>query len=99
MRVSAEIRRVTSSTDDISSEKTATGFLKSTAILRAIVSARAVLPIPGRAAIINKVPFCQPLVMLSKSGKPEGRPLMPPSTFEMASTSLIASFTSSFMSV
>ena len=48
---SEAINRLTSWSEDISSEKTATPFLYSTAAFRANESTNAVLPIPGRAAI------------------------------------------------
>src|SRR5215831_4132744 len=58
--VSDEIKRVINCTDDISKENTATGALKSIAMFLAIESTKAVLPIPGLAAIIIKSEGCQP---------------------------------------
>ena len=75
--VSEEIRRVISCTADISSEKKATGMFCPTAILRAIERVRAVLPIPGRAAMIIRSLACQPEVSWSSLVKPEGTPLKP----------------------
>jgi hypothetical protein len=58
--VSEEIRRVINCTEDISSEKNATGKPLLTAIFRAIESVSAVLPIPGLAAMIIKSLGCHP---------------------------------------
>jgi len=46
-------------------------------MLRAIDKVNAVLPIPGRAAIIIKSLGCHPEVSLSNSVKPEGIPERP----------------------
>ena len=75
--VSEDIKRVISCTDDISSEKKATGICCPTAILRAIVSVSAVFPIAGRAAIIIRSLACQPDVSKSSFVKPVCIPLKP----------------------
>ena len=90
--VSLEIKRVISCTEDISKEKKATGILLFTATLRAIVSVKAVLPIPGRAATITKSDGCQPEVSLSSLSKPEGIPLIP-SLLEISSIFFFACIT------
>ena len=85
--VSDEIKRCTSCTADISKLNTATGMSWSTAMLRAIDSTKAVLPMPGRAASTIMSERCQPPVILSKSWNPEGTPLTPSSLFRAASMS------------
>ena len=75
--VSDEIKRVINCTEDISSENKATGWPKSIAIFRAIDNTKAVLPIPGRAAMIIKSEGCQPEVILSNFSKPVAIPLKP----------------------
>ena len=77
--VSAEIKRCTNWTADISSEKTATGTLYSTVMFRAMVRTNAVLPIPGRAARTIMSDFWKPPVMRSRSTNPVDTPLTPPS--------------------
>ena len=49
------------------------------AIFLAIDKTKAVLPIPGLAAIIIKSEFCHPDVTLSIFSKPDGTPLTPSS--------------------
>lgn len=73
--VSAMIRRIISCTEDISSEKNATPCSWSTAMLRAIESTKAVLPIEGRAATMIRSDSCQPSVTRSRAMKPDGTPL------------------------
>ena len=90
--VSAEIKRVMSCIEDISNEKNATGICFMTAIFRAIERVRAVLPIPGRAAIIIRSLGCQPEVSLSIFSKPVLIPLKP-SLFEISSIFFFASKT------
>ena len=75
--VSEEISLVINCTEDISNEKNATPWLLFTAILRAMESVRAVLPIPGLAATIIKSLGCHPEVSLSSLSKPDGIPLSP----------------------
>ena len=77
--VSAEIKRCTNCTADISSENTATGTLYSTVMFRAIVKTNAVFPIPGRAARTIMSDFWKPPVMRSRSTNPVETPLTPPS--------------------
>ena len=75
--VSDEINLVISWTDDISSEKKATGIFCWTEIFLAIESANAVFPIPGLAAIITRSLGCHPDVSLSSFSKPVETPLRP----------------------
>ena len=49
---------------------------------------KAVLPIPGRAAIIISSEFCHPLVISSISVNPDGIPLKPLGRFPILSISL-----------
>ena len=74
--VSAMIRRIISCTEDISSEKNPTPRSWSTAMLRAIESTNAVLPIEGRAAMMTRSLSCQPRVTLSMAVNPDGTPLI-----------------------
>ena len=67
--VSAEIKRCTSCTADISKENTATGTLYSTVMFRAIVKTNAVLPIPTGSEN-DHVGLWKPPVMRSRSTKP-----------------------------
>ena len=69
--------RLTNCTFAISSEKKAIGMFWSTAMFFAMLSAKAVLPIAGRAARITRSEFCQPEVILSNSWKPLAMPLRP----------------------
>ena len=87
--VSEDIKRVINCTEAISREKNATGIFCPTAILRAIESVSAVLPIPGRAATIIKSLACHPEVNLSKRSKPDGIPESP-SLFEISSIFFLA---------
>ena len=57
---------------DISSENSATGFCSVTATCSAMLSARLVLPIDGRAARITRFDCCSPEVSRSSSPKPVG---------------------------
>ena len=77
---------------DISREKNATGILFSTEIFLAIERVKAVLPIPGLAAIIIKSLSCHPDVSLSISWKPDGIPLSP-SFFDISSIFALARLT------
>ncbi len=79
------IRRIISCTADISSEKKATPCSWSTAMLRAIESTKAVLPIEGRAAMMIRSDSCQPSVTRSTAMKPEGTPLKALVFFEASS--------------
>jgi hypothetical protein len=78
--------RSTSARVVISSEKIATFFACSIAALRAMLSARAVFPMLGRAARITSSPFWSPPVISSKSLKPVGMPVSAPPRLMMAST-------------
>ena len=81
-------RRWAISALDISSENSATGFCNVTATCSAMLSARLVLPIEGRAARITRFDFCRPEVWRSSSPKPVGRPVTPlPSPFSNSSVS------------
>ena len=82
--VSDEINLVINCILDISNEKNATGILFSTDIFLAIDNVKAVLPIPGLAAIIIRSLGCHPDVNLSISKNPEAIPLKP-SFFEISS--------------
>ena len=62
-----DIRRLTSCTLLISSEKKATGIPASTAMFFAKDRAKAVFPIAGRPAMMTKSDFCQPEVLSSRS--------------------------------
>ena len=72
------IRRFTSCTLLISSEKTAVGISRSMAICLAMESTKAVLPIAGRAAMITRSGVCQPEVILSSAWNPDGIPEIEP---------------------
>ena len=78
--------------DDISKEKKATGICLVTAIFRAMESVNAVLPIPGRAAMMIKSLGCHPEVNLSNFSNPVLTPLSP-SRFEISSIFFLASKT------
>ncbi|MNT09505.1 hypothetical protein D3C72_1442910 [compost metagenome] len=67
MPASAQSRRCTSCSFDISSEKTNTGFCASTATLRQKFKASEVLPMAGRAARISKSLAWKPESMWSRS--------------------------------
>ncbi len=58
----------------ISSENTATFFFSVMPTWRAIFSAILVLPMPGRAAMRISSDLLRPSVLLSRSGRPVGRP-------------------------
>ena len=76
-KLSLEIRRVTSCSFDISSEKNATvfcGFFFAT--FSATFSAMEVLPMPGRAASSTRSERFRPLMNLSRSRRPVDRPEM-----------------------
>ena len=79
-------------TDDISKEKNATGISLVTAISLAIERVNAVLPIPGRAAMIIKSLGCHPDVSLSSFRKPVLTPLNP-SRLDISSIRVLASIT------
>ena len=87
--VSDEIILVINWIDDISKEKNASGILLLIAILLAIESDNAVLPIPGLAAIITRSLSCQPAVSLSILLNPDATPLKP-SLFETDSILFLA---------
>ena len=59
--------RLSSASFDISSEKTATTLPSRTAAFSAMLMAKAVLPIEGRAAMMIRSDFCRPLVISSRS--------------------------------
>ena len=84
--------RVINCTEDISREKKATGVCLVTAIFLAIDRVSAVLPIPGRAAIIIKSLGCHPEVRRSSFSKPEATPLKP-SLLAISSIFFLASIT------
>ena len=75
--VSVPMRRSTSSMSVISRVKNAVGIPWSTAALRAMFRAIAVLPCPGRAPMTMRFPSCQPMVMASRDGNPDGTPVNP----------------------
>ncbi len=75
MRPIEEIRRNASCEADISIENTATDFLAWIAACSAMLSAKAVLPIDGRAATMIRSDGCRPEVRLSRSTKPVGTPV------------------------
>ena len=90
--LSVVMRRLPSWSALISRENTATGMLASTAALRAMFRAKAVLPTDGRAARMMRSLFCQPWVMRSMEGYPDGTPdgpVMPCSSCRLSSTELI----------
>ena len=87
-----EIKRVISCTEDISREKKATGIFAFTAKFLAMESVRAVLPIPGRAAMMIRSLGCQPEVRRSTLSNPEGIPLRP-SWLEISSIFFLACIT------
>ena len=92
MPASLAIRRVTSWVLLISRLNTATARLCSTAMLRAMLSTKAVLPMPGRAATMIMSLFCQPAVILSRRVNPVGTPLTPPVRFFAFSMLAMASW-------
>ena len=73
-RASIASRRFVSSSVPISIEKKMTGRPVDVATLRAIPSARLVLPIPGRAAMITRFSRWSPWSFASRSVKPVGTP-------------------------
>ena len=78
---------------DISSEKRATGFRSTTATLRAMFTASADFPAPGRAAMMMKFESCRPDRSSSRSRKPVGSPAREESRCWMCSISSIAADT------
>jgi replicative DNA helicase len=76
MRGGANIERRDLEISDISSEKKAVGTLPSMVALRAMLSPRAVLPILGRPARINRSEDWRPAVILSSFVKPVGTPVI-----------------------
>ena len=74
---SAESSLVTNCSLDISRLKTkvAPGASERVATYLAMFSAKAVLPIAGRAATMIRSEGCNPLVLWSRSAKPVGRPV------------------------
>ena len=76
-RASEQRSRSTSCSLDISSEKKATPRRGSASVAAyaAMLSASAVLPIEGRAAITTRSAGCRPAVMRSRSVKPVGTPV------------------------
>ena len=61
----------------ISREKNAVGMLFTKAAQRAILRAIAVFPCPGLAPMTMRFPSCQPIVMASRDGNPDGMPVRP----------------------
>jgi len=61
---------------DISRLKMATGRRISTPTYSAMLRAKAVLPMDGRPATTIMSPGCRPEVILSRSWKPEGTPVI-----------------------
>ena len=86
-------RRFISCSFDISSEKIATVPLLRIVTYSAIFSARAVLPIEGRAAIRIRSAGCRPAVRLSRSWKPVATPVTLPLVRAASSIFAIASMT------
>ena len=86
-RPSLAIRRVTSCSRDISSEKMATVLPDSLAAFSATFSAILVLPMPGRAASSSRSDLFRPLILPSTADKPVDRPgtLLPPLALSSAS--------------
>ena len=76
-RADEHIMRSPSSWALISRLKMATGALPSTATFWAMLSARDVLPTPGRAARTMRLAFWKPPVSLSMPSKPVATPLTP----------------------
>jgi len=75
MRPIEEIRRKASCEADISIENTATAFFARSAALSAMLSANAVLPIEGRAAMTIRSDGCRPEVNSSRSVNPVAMPV------------------------
>ena len=73
-KLSVDKRRMTSCSRDISSEKKATVFSYVFATFRQMLSAIAVLPMPGRAAIRIRSVLLRPLILRSRSCRPVDRP-------------------------
>ena len=61
----------------VSYEKLVAQIHECAAALRAMFRAIAVLPWPGRAPMTMRFPSCQPMVMESKDGNPDGTPVNP----------------------
>ena len=78
---SMESRRSPSCSRDISSEKMTTRPFFLIATFWAMLSAKAVFPMDGRAATMIRSDFCSPVVMRSRSEKPVDRPGMAPPLF------------------
>ena len=76
----------------------ATGTPWSTAMLRAMDSTKAVLPMPGRAARTTMSEFCHPPVRASRALNPVGVPLTPSSFRRAWSMPSITSWMTDFMS-
>ena len=87
---SATMRRIISCTELISSEKKATGFSWSMAMLRAMERTKAVLPIEGRAAMMMGSEGCHPSVSWSRRVKPVGTPFIVPPCACASSMAFIA---------
>ena len=85
-RASDERSRLASCSRDISSEKNATVFFDWHATLRAILSAKLVLPIPGRAARMIRSLRLSPVIMRSRSPMPVGIALVLLSRSELRSS-------------
>ena len=83
---SVHMRRVVTSSRDISSEKIATGICSRTARWVAMLSASDVLPMPGRAARTIRFDFWNPAVSSSRARKPDGAPVMSWSEFWISSS-------------
>ena len=73
-RASDESRRLTICSRDISRLKNATGRLLLTATLRAMFSAKLVLPMPGRAPTMIISDRLRPVVSSSRAAMPLGMP-------------------------
>ena len=84
---SLAIRRVTSCSLDISSEKMATVLPDSRAADSATFNAILVLPMPGRAASSSRSDLFMPLILASTADRPVDRPgtLLPPRALSSAS--------------
>ena len=90
-RPSVAIRRVTSCSRDISSEKMATVLPEVLAADSATFSAILVLPMPGRAASSSKSDLFRPLILLSTAESPVDRPGRLDSLLDSSSSRFITS--------
>ena len=85
------MRRVTSCSRDISSEKIATVLPEVLAADSATFSARLVLPIPGRAASSSRSDLFRPLILLSTADNPVDNPGRLDSLLDSSSSRVITS--------